>query len=215
MENKINYYLKGEEILKEIKNLPHKPKLLVHSCCGPCSAYPLTYLFPYFDITIYFNNSNIFPQEEYERRLHELKYLLECYKRDYGYNIDVIVTPYDNEEYTKTTLEPLKDIPEGGIRCFNCYERRMEEAYKFASENGYDYFVTVMSISRFKNAQKINEIGENLSKKYPNVKYFFSDFKKNKGQDYARELTKKYELYQQQYCGCKYSYDDMLKRHHD
>lgn len=212
MENKKNYYLEGEKILQEVASLGQKPKLLVHSCCGPCSAYPLVYLFPYFDITIYFNNSNIYPEEEYTRRLNELKFLLDCYKKDYGFNIEVVETPYDNENYNKTTLEPLKEIPEGGLRCFTCYEKRMRQAMEYASNNSFDYFTTVMTISRFKNAQKLNEIGERLSKDYPSVKYFFSDFKKNNGQLKRNELVRKYKLYEQQYCGCIYSYEEMLKR---
>ena len=211
MENKKNYYLEGEKILQELTSLGKKPRLLVHSCCGPCSAYPLTYLFPYFDITIMFNNSNIYPEEEYKRRLNELYFLLDCYKRDFGYDIKVIEVPYDNETYNKT-LEPLKDIPEGGLRCFTCYEKRMRQAMEYASENCFDYLTTVMTISRYKNAQKLNEIGEKLSKEYPNVKYFFSDFKKNNGQLKRNELVRKYNLYEQQYCGCIYSYEEMKKR---
>ena len=210
MENKVDYYLLSREILKEVDSKKEKPTLLLHACCGPCSTFPLTDLCPHFKVTIFYNNSNIYPESEYIRRLEELKKFLEYFERDYHYHVDLIVPPYDNEEYNKT-LEPFKDLPEGSIRCFTCYEKRMDEAYKFADENRYDYFTTVMTISRQKNSQVLNEIGEKLSHKYK-TKYFFSDFKKKKGIDYAREMRVHYNLYQQLYCGCKYSYEAKLAK---
>ncbi len=211
MEAKINYYKKSNQILDNLKGLPTKPKLLLHACCGPCSTFPLTYLCPNFEVTIFFNNSNIYPENEYVRRLEELKKFLGYFKRDYGYEVKLIITKYDNEKYN-VDLEPYKDLPEGETRCFICYEKRMNEAYEYASKNGFDYFTTVMTISRQKNSQILNEIGEKLSQKYPNVKYFYSDFKKNKGIDMAREMRIKYDLYQQLYCGCKYTYAKGLKK---
>lgn len=211
MEAKINYYKKSNQILDNLKGLPTKPKLLLHACCGPCSTFPLTYLCPNFEVTIFFNNSNIYPENEYVRRLEELRKFLGYFKRDYGYEVKLIVTKYDNEKYN-VDLEPYKDLPEGETRCFICYEKRMNEAYEYASKNGFDYFTTVMTISRQKNSQILNEIGEKLSQKYPNVKYFYSDFKKNKGIDMAREMRIKYDLYQQLYCGCKYTYAKGLKK---
>lgn len=211
MEAKINYYKKSNQILDNLKGLPTKPKLLLHACCGPCSTFPLTYLCPNFEVTIFFNNSNIYPENEYVRRLEELKKFLGYFKRDYGYEVKLIITKYDNEKYN-VDLEPYKDLPEGETRCFICYEKRMNEAYEYASKNGFDYFTTVMTISRQKNSQILNAIGEKLSQKYPNVKYFYSDFKKNKGIDMAREMRIKYDLYQQLYCGCKYTYAKGLKK---
>ena len=211
MDSKINYYEKSQQILDKIKDLPKKPRLLLHVCCGPCSSYPLTILYPYFDVTIMYNNSNIYPKEEYDHRLNELKKLLKCYKRDYGFDIELLETKYDNDTYN-LDLEPYKDLPEGQIRCFICYEKRMDEAFKYADEHGFDYFTSVMTISRFKNAQKINEIGEKLQAKYKNTKYFFSDFKKKNGEVLGKQLTRKYDLYEQQYCGCKYTYEDYLER---
>lgn len=188
-----------------------KPKLLLHVCCGPCSCYPLTYLCPHFDVTIYYNNSNIFPAEEYEHRLATLRELLGYLKRDYGFDIKLIVPTYDNASYMKH-LEPLKNEPEGGERCFLCYALRMSEAYDFADENGYDFFTTVMTVSRQKNAQKLNEIGKSLQEKHPNVRYLFSDFKKQKGLEIGTQIRKKYDLYNQDYCGCQYSYEEALLR---
>jgi len=209
MQNKINYYKKSMQILDEIKKMPAKPKLLLHACCGPCSTFPLTFLCPHFDVTIFFNNSNIYPGDEYYRRLNELKRFLGLFERDYGYHVDVVEVPYDNENYMKD-LEPYKDQPEGQERCFICYEKRMDQAFAYADSHGFDYFTTVMTISRQKNSQKLNEIGKKISEKYKNTQYFFSDFKKNKGIDEAREMRIKYELYQQLYCGCKYTYENCL-----
>ena len=210
MDKKINYYLQSEKELAVVDSLSKKPSLLLHACCGPCSTFPLTYLCPHFNVTIMFNNSNIYPESEYIRRLEELKKFLGYFKRDYGYEVKLVVKEYDNDKYN-IDLEPYKDQPEGMTRCFICYEKRMDDAYKYASDNGFDYFTTVMTISRQKNSQVLNEIGEKLSKKYPNVKYFHSDFKKNKGIDMARDMRIKYDLYQQLYCGCKYTYEKGLK----
>ena len=211
MDKNKNYHEIYSQILENVRELPRKPKLLLHVCCGPCSSFPLTELCPVFDVTIMYNNSNIYPSEEYQKRLGELTKLIEYYKKDYGFDIKLIEPKYDWNEYSKD-LEPYKDLPEGQIRCFICYEKRMDEAYKYASENGYDYFTTVMSVSRYKNAQKINEIGEELSKKYPNTKFLYADFKKRNGEQQGKALTRKYNLYDQQYCGCKYTYEEYLRR---
>ncbi len=207
---KVNYQKLCEETLSSLPLSP-KPKLLLHVCCGPCSCYPLTYLCPHFDVTIYYTNSNIYPEEEYQRRLNTLKELLAFLMKDHGFDIGLIVPPYDNAAYMKN-LEPLKDEPEGGARCFLCYELRLEEGYAFAESRGYDYFTTVMTVSREKNSQKLNEIGKALSVKYPKTKYLFSDFKKQRGLEIGTEIRKKYELYYQDYCGCVYSYNEALKR---
>lgn len=211
MANRVNYYDKSLEIIKNIGDLPQKPKLLLHACCGPCSCFPLTFLCPIFDVTIYFNNSNIYPENEYNRRLEELKKLLGYYKRDYGFDVKIIETKYDNDSFN-IDLEPYKDLPEGQKRCFICFEKRMDDAFKYADEHGFDYFTTVMTISRQKNSQKLNEIGEELSSKYKNTKYFYSDFKKKDGALLGIQLKNKYDLYQQLYCGCKYTYEKMQRK---
>lgn len=206
--NKTNYYLKSLEEIKQIKkNYDHKPKILVHACCAVCSSWPLEFLSEVFEVTIFFNNSNIYPSSEYERRLEEMK----RYIQETAPHIQLIVTPYDNETYTKQ-LEPMKDDPEGFGRCFFCYAKRMNQAYAYANENGYDYFTTVMSVSRQKDSQKLNEIGRVLSKRYPNTKYFYSDFKKKNGQVRKEELSNQHELYHQDYCGCIYSYNERNQR---
>ena len=208
--NNQNYQRLCDALVPTLPTDP-KPKLLLHVCCGPCSCYPLTYLCPHFDVTIYYGNSNIYPAEEYQRRLGELKKLLDLLKRDHGFDIGLIVPPYDNEGYMKH-LEPLKDQPEGGERCFLCYALRMEAAYAYAAEHGFDFFTTVMTVSREKNSRKINEIGASLMKKYPAVKYLFSDFKKNRGLEIGTDIRKGYGLYYQDYCGCIYSYQEALVR---
>ena len=186
---------------KQINKLIGKPSLLLHVCCGVCSVYPLVYLSKYFNITIYFANSNIYPYDEFLRRLDALNEYLNILNND---NIKLIVAPYDYDKYDKE-LNPLKDEPEGGKRCYNCYRLRMSETYKYASEHNFDYCTTVMSISNRKNADYINEIGESLEKLYPNVKYLYADFKKDEGINKNEKMNKELNLYHQNYCGCRYS----------
>lgn len=198
------YYRMMEESLKEIKNLDKKPTLLLHSCCAPCNAYPLELLVNYFDLTLMYNNSNIYPETEYLRRLEELKKYVDYINTKYNVNIKIIETTYNNIEYNKI-LEPFKDQKEGLDRCKLCYKTRMNEAYKYASDNNFDYFTTVMTISRQKNSIILNNIGIELSKLYPNTEYFISDFKKNKGIDKGLEIAKEHNMYRQDYCGCIFS----------
>jgi len=187
--------------LKQISELKGRPKLLLHVCCGVCSVYPLIYLRKYFDITIYFTNSNIYPYDEYLKRLSAVNDYLNILKDN---DIKLIVAPYDYESYDKK-LVTLKDEPEGGKRCLTCYTLRMEETYKYASKYGYDYCTTIMSISNRKNADYINTIGEKLEMLYPNVKFLYADFKKGDGITQNDKMNKELGLYHQNYCGCKYS----------
>jgi len=205
MEAKKNYYLKS---LKEIDNIMasgSKPTLLLHACCAPCSTYTLLFLCPHFDVTIFYNNSNIYPLSEFEKRRDELNKFLSDFEKKEGYKVGLIIPKYDNDQYN-IDLEPFADLPEGSKRCFICYEKRMDQAYAYAHENNFAYFTTAMTISRQKNSQILNALGEKLSLLYPNTKYFYSDFKKNKGIDVAREMRDEYGLYQQTYCGCKYTF---------
>lgn len=211
MADRINYQKLALEELERIHASPKRPTLLFHVCCGPCSCYPLTFLCPHFDVTILYNNSNIYPSEEFDKRLGELKKLISYLKRDYGFDIKLVVPPYENEEYNKA-LAPFATAPEGGERCHVCYKKRMEEAYDYAEEHGFDYFTTVMTVSRQKDSQIMNQIGAELEKTHTRTRYFYSDFKKNNGQMIGVQIRKKYELYNQIYCGCIYSYQEMLKR---
>ncbi len=194
----INYQLELEKTLKEINGT--KPKLLLHVCCAPCSSYVLTYLCDYFDITILYYNPNISPYDEYEKRLNEAKRLIKELNKN---NIHIMECGYENEEFEKIA-KGLEDVPEGGIRCRKCYKLRIEKAAKYAKENNFDYFTTTLTISPLKNSQVLNQIGKELEEKY-NIKYLYSDFKKKEGYKTSIILSKKYNLYRQNYCGCIYS----------
>ena len=187
--------------LSQIAQLKNRPQLLIHICCGVCSVYPLQYLRQYFDITVFFSNSNIYPYEEYQKRLNALKQYLNYLNDD---SIRLIEDRYDNSGYTEK-ISRYKDEPEGGKRCRLCYELRMEETFRYAQKHHYDYCTTVMSISNRKNADWINEIGEKLEQKYPDVKYLYADFKKGDGITKNDALNRKLDLYHQDYCGCIYS----------
>lgn len=193
----MNYQLEMEEI---IKNLHYRPKLLLHSCCGPCSSYVLSALTDYFDITVYFYNPNVYPNEEYNKRLKEQIKLINEMNNN---KIDIAETFYDDEDYYAYIKGHEKDL-EGGTRCHLCYFYRMEKTCIYAKENNYDYFTTTLSVSPYKNSKVLNEIGKSLEEQY-NVKYLYSDFKKKDGYKKSIELSKKYDLYRQDYCGCKYS----------
>lgn len=194
----INYQLELEKELKKIEGT--KPRLLLHVCCAPCSSYVLTYLCDYFDITILYYNPNISPYEEYEKRLNEAKRLIKELNKE---NIHIMECAYENEEF-ESIAKGLEDAPEGGIRCRKCYKLRIEKAAKYAKENNFDYFTTTLTISPLKNSQVLNQIGKELEEKY-NVKYLYSDFKKKEGYKTSIILSKKYNLYRQNYCGCIYS----------
>ena len=194
----INYQIELEKELKKIEGT--KPKLLLHVCCAPCSSYVLTYLCDYFDITILYYNPNISPIEEYEKRLNEAKRLIKELNKE---NIHIMECDYENEEF-ESIAKGLEDAPEGGIRCRKCYKLRIEKAAKYAKENNFDYFTTTLTISPLKNSQVLNQIGKELEEKY-NIKYLYSDFKKKEGYKTSIILSKKYNLYRQNYCGCIYS----------
>ena len=197
MKEKINY----DKVLENlISKLDYKPKLLLHSCCGPCSSYVITYLKDYFDITILYYNPNIEPIEEYEKRKQEQIKLINKLNID---SVDLLDTNYENEEYRKYVVGHEKDR-EGGHRCHLCYELRLIKTVKLAKENEFEYFGTTLTVSPYKNAQVLNQIGESLSKEY-NIKWLYSDFKKKEGYKKSIELSKKYELYRQDYCGCLFS----------
>ena len=195
---KIDYQKKLEEILNEIKE---PKKLLLHSCCAPCSSYVLEYLSKYFKITVFYYNPNISIKEEFEKRLKEQVRLIN--EMDTVNKIDIIEGKYENDKYEET-IKGLENEKEGGNRCFKCYRLRMEETAKLAKKLNYDYFTTTLSISPYKNAAKLNEIGEDLGKEY-NIKYLYADFKKKNGYKRSIELSKIYKLYRQNYCGCIYS----------
>ena len=195
---KENYSLKCEEILNGIKS---KKKLLLHSCCGPCSSYVISYLTKYFDITILYYNPNIYPYDEYLKRKNEQIRLIE--EIDKINNISIIDCDYDNDIFNNL-VAGLENEPERGNRCRVCYLMRMEKTAELASKFDFDYFCTTLSVSPYKNANWINEFGSLLENKY-DIKWLYSDFKKKDGYKSSILLSNKYNLYRQNYCGCIYS----------
>ena len=195
---KETYYDMGK---KQLEKIDKTKKLLLHSCCAPCSSHVISYLTKYFDITILYYNPNIAPIEEYLKRKEEqIKLINEIETIN---KIDIIDCDYDNDIYEEKIIGYEK-CPERGARCTICFNLRLEKTAKIAKKNNFDYFCTTLSVSPYKNANLINGIGENLSKKYE-VKWLYSDFKKEDGYKHSIELSKKYNLYRQDYCGCIYS----------
>ncbi len=191
-------------------------KLLLHSCCAPCSSYVLEYLREYFHITVFYYNPNITEDEEYRKRVEEQKRLIEEYNRQVeeadfkdmhstvkARRIEVIEGDYEPDCFYGAA-KGLEKCPEGGERCFKCYGLRLEKTAKLAAEQGFDCFTTTLTISPLKNAYQLNEIGEGLGEKY-GVFFLPSDFKKKDGYKRSIELSKQFGLYRQNYCGCIYS----------
>ena len=199
---KTNYNLIMEDI---IKNMQGKPKLLLHACCGVCSSSVIEKLYPFFEITILYYNPNIYPKEEYIKRLNTQKEIID----KMNINIKLLEIGYLNEEF-ENIARGLEDEKEGGTRCTKCFYLRLDKTAKIAKNLNYDYFTTTLSVSPYKDSQKLNKIGEVLEKEY-NVKYLYSDFKKKEGYKRSNELAKIYNLYRQHYCGCKYSLKEALE----
>lgn len=229
---KVNYQLELEKVLKKLQD--NKRRLFLHSCCAPCSSYCLEYLRQYFQITVFYYNPNISLPEEYRHRVKEQKRFIEALNEQLsspiaasneqilsekeesrgelsGLNrVSFVEGPYEPERFFEMA-KGLENCPEGGERCFKCYELRLREAARMAKEGGYDFFTTTLTISPLKNAQKLNEIGEQLSREY-GVAHLPSDFKKKNGYKRSTELSLEYGLYRQDYCGCAYSKAERDKR---
>lgn len=197
---KINYNIVMKEIIAQIKE-GIVPKILLHSCCGPCSTEVIARLTPYFDITILYYNPNIEPKAEYEKRKQEQIRFINEYKS--VNKLDFLDCDYDNERFQEIALG-LENEPEGGSRCHRCYEMRLMKTATLAKELGYEYFGTTLTVSPYKNATVINQIGEAISNKVE-IKYLYSDFKKENGYKNSIEYSKEYKLYRQNYCGCHFS----------
>lgn len=200
----MNYQKELEKLILKLQKEGRVPKLLLHSCCAPCSSYVLEYLSDYFEITVFYYNPNIFPESEYTKRILEQQMLIQDMK--FRHPVSFIAGNYERERFYEIA-RGLEHLKEGGERCFKCYEIRLEEAAKIAKEIEYDYFTTSLSISPMKNAEKLNELGIKVGKKY-NVEYLQSDFKKKNGYKRSIELSKTYNLYRQDYCGCEFSFRD-------
>lgn len=193
------------EKLDELRKLSVKPRLLMQSCCAVCNSWPLEYLYPIFEITIYYNNSNIYPESEYALRLNELKSYVADFNTTKNTSIEIIEEPYDYAKYNADFLSKRRLDKEGLNRCGMCYALRINQALAYANQQGYAYCTTVMTISRQKNADKINGIARRLATAYPSVSYFYSNFKKNRGIDFSVDMAKQLGIYRQEYCGCEYS----------
>lgn len=205
---KTNYQRLLDEEIERCDKLKNKPTLLLHSCCAPCSSYVLEYLTRHFNITVLYYNPNISPHEEFMRRVAEQQRLLN--EMPFTSPVTLMVGEYEPSKFLSFATA-LADEPEGGERCHQCYRLRLEEAARMAADRGFDYFTTTLSISPHKDAQKLNEIGEELSAQY-GVRYLYSDFKKKNGYKRSCELSVKYGLYRQDYCGCSYSKAEALRR---
>ena len=196
-----NYQKKLEKLINDINEKNITPTLLLHSCCAPCSSYVIEYLSPYFNITILYYNPNISPIEEYEKRKQEqIKLIKELPTKN---KVNILDCDYDNDLYEKT-IKGLEKEPERGSRCTKCFLLRLEKTAITAKKNNFVYFGTTLTVSPYKNSKLLNEIGLSLQEKY-NIKYLYSDFKKNNGYKRSIELSKEYNLYRQNYCGCIYS----------
>lgn len=194
----MNYQKELEHILENNQKIP---KLLLHSCCGPCSTYVLEYLNQYFDITIYYYNPNMDTLTEFKKRLNEQIKVINNMPSNRP--IKLIEGNYEIETYLKY-IKGLEHELEGGNRCHKCYYLRLQETAKLAKKLGFDYFGTTLTVSPYKNAKVINEIGATLEKEYQ-ISYLYSDFKKKNGYKRSIELSKQYDLYRQNYCGCIFS----------
>ena len=199
--NKINYQKELDKLIEQNMREDLSPSLLLHICCAPCSSYTIEYLSQFFKITVLYYNPNISPKEEYEKRKSEQLRLIGEMKTKYP--VSFLDCDYDYNEFLDVA-RGYELCKEGGERCFKCYRLRMEEAARLAVEGGYDYFTTTLTISPLKNAAKLNEIGEELAGIY-HVPHLPSDFKKKNGYKRSIELSREYDLYRQNYCGCVYS----------
>ena len=199
---KTNYNLIMEDI---INNLKDKPKLLLHACCGVCSSSVLERLYPFFDITILYYNPNIYPEGEYLKRLNVQKEIIQ----KMNLKVKLLEIGYLKKDFDEIS-KGLENEKEGGIRCSKCFCLRLEKTAHLAKKKHYDYFTTTLSVSPYKNSEKLNKIGKILSEKY-DIKYLYSDFKKKEGYKRSNELAKQYNLYRQHYCGCKYSLKEALE----
>ncbi len=196
---KQNYSLMLKRTIDDLDG--RRPRLLLHACCAPCSSYVLEYLNEYFDITLFFFNPNISPEEEYKFRADELARLIS--QMNFGTAVRIIEGRYNPLEFY-TVAKGLEDTAEGGERCRKCYRLRLAETANAAKDGGFDCFTTTLSISPYKNAEWLNTIGKEEGER-AGVAYLFSDFKKNNGYKRSCELSEIYRLYRQNYCGCEFS----------
>ena len=206
--SKENYQKEMDKLLESLTP-GEKPRLLLHSCCAPCSSYVLEYLSPYFQITDFYYNPNITPESEYRHRTEELQRLIREMLPD-G-DVHFLEGRYEPEKVF-AAAKGLENEPEGGARCLKCFELRLREAAEEAVACHCDYFATTLTISPLKNADHINAIGRRIAEE-TGVKYLASDFKKKNGYRRSTELSREYHLYRQNYCGCVFSRKEAAQRY--
>lgn len=198
---KENYQKILDETIAGLEEKGEVPKLLLHSCCAPCSSYVLEYLSNYFYITVLYYNPNIYPEDEYYHRAAEQKRFIKEFPTKYP--VTYVEGNFEPERFYET-VKGYENIREGGERCFRCYELRLREAAEYAKKLNCDYFTTTLSISPMKNAVKLNEIGGRLAEEY-GIPYLYSDFKKRDGYKRSTVISAEYGMYRQDYCGCVFS----------
>ena len=197
----MNYQKELDKLIKKLEAEKRVPRLLLHSCCAPCSSYVLEYLSNYFSVTVFYYNPNIYPASEYTKRLFEQQMLID--KLPAKHPVAFAAGPYDSGRFYEMA-KGLEHVREGGERCFRCYELRLKETAKMAKAGEFDYFTTTLTISPLKKADKLNEIGRKAGEE-SGVPYLMSDFKKKNGYKRSIELSREYGLYGQDYCGCTFS----------
>ena len=198
--NRENFFRKFDKIVGQFGDA--KPGILLHSCCGPCSSSVLELLSKYFDVTVLWYNPNLYPEAEYDKRLETQKQLIDAIAED-GVQAKLLVEPWRSEDYF-SRIKGLENEPEEGKRCLECFKIRLEETARIASERGFEWFCTTLTVSSRKDAVAINAIGREAEAKY-GVKWLPSEFKKREGSHRSIILSEKYGLYRQEYCGCVFS----------
>ena len=202
--NKINYQKELDKIIDKFDKEGLVPSLLLHSCCGPCSSYCIEYLSQFFNITVFYYNPNIYPDEEYYLRVKEQQRFINQFPTKH--KVSFIEGDYDTDSFY-SIAKGLENEPEKGARCHKCYELRLTRTAEVAKEKGFDFFTTTLTISPMKDSQVLNEIGLKVADKV-GVNWLVSDFKKKEGYKRSTEISKEYDMYRQDYCGCVYSYRD-------
>ena len=202
---KQNYQKIMEEQINAVEGTP---SLLLQSCCGPCSSYVLEVLAEHFNVTVLYYNPNIYPESEYYKRLDEQIKIINS--MPFKNKVELMPCDYDEQEFL-TAAKGFEGEKEGGARCKECFVLRLDKTAALAKENGFDYFTTTLTVSPHKNAQLLNQIGKELEEKH-GVKFLFADFKKKEGYKRSIQLSKEYDLYRQEYCGCRFSLEQAEKQ---
>ncbi len=206
--NKINYQKELDKLIASLEKEGPVPSLLLHSCCGPCSSYCIEYLSNYFNITVFYYNPNIYPDEEYYHRVKEQQRFINEFPTRHP--VSFIEGDYDTDSFYQMA-KGLENEPEKGARCLKCYDLRLRRTAEVAKEKGFDFFATTLTISPMKDSQVLNEIGQQIAGEV-GVKWLVNDFKKREGYKRSTELSKEYDMYRQDYCGCVFSLRERQKQ---